>query len=579
MRSTLKRFYPILLAGIAGFVFPFCEVNTTECGSGSDCTIMPTCTDTLKNGTESDVDCGGSCSTKCQAMAKCATSSDCLSGLVCSSGVCAAPSCTDGIKDGDESDTDCGGSCMKCAPNAACNIAGDCTSANCVSGQCAAPSCTDGVKNGTESDLDCGGTCSPCAVGKTCIADGDCAPYTCGRPVPEGQTSVCALGNGSDLDLAVPAGLTRTINAVATSGTGAAAGTTLTVRDGAGFAADQVVFIHQTQGAGAGQHEMNRVASVSGTMLTLKTPLKYDYVAGAQVIVVPQYGTVNVASTGTLTAPAWDGQKGGILVFQAKGDVVIAGSVSMAGKGFRGPGVSGTCFPGAPGCMINHGRTGESSTGPSAFSTLNGQSKGANNGGGGGGGTRGQDCAAGGGGSYGSVGTAGVDGSIGACIAVGGQHGGGVAGTAVGVQDLTQSIFLGSAGGEGGPDEDGAYPGPGGNGGGMVVLFGKTVTVDPASGTINVSGLAGGNGSNSGPCGGGGGGMGNGGGGAGGAVRIVTSDAVSLGSNRVTASGASGGAAGSCGAGYPGGAGGVGRIHVRAGAALTGTTAPAAYTN
>lgn len=39
--------------------------------------------------------------------------------------------------------------------------------------------------------------------------------------------------------------------------------------------------------------------------------------------------------------------------------------------------------------------------------------------------------------------------------------------------------------------------------------------------------------------------MGNGGGGAGGAVRIVTSDAVSLGSNRVTANGAGGGAAGS----------------------------------
>ncbi len=56
MKSTLKRFYPILLAGIAGFVFPFCEANTTECGSGNDCTIMPTCSDKLKNGTESDVD-------------------------------------------------------------------------------------------------------------------------------------------------------------------------------------------------------------------------------------------------------------------------------------------------------------------------------------------------------------------------------------------------------------------------------------------------------------------------------------------------------------------------------------------
>ena len=133
---------------------------------------------------------------------------------------------------------------------------------------------------------------------------------------------------------------------------------------------------------------MNCIASVSGTTLTLKTPLKYNYVAGSQTLVVPQFGNVNIAAGATLTAPPWDGLKGGILVFQAKGDVTVLGNISMAGRGFRGAGVVGTCFPGSPGCLINHGRTGESSTGPSAFSTLNGQAQGMNNGSGGGGGSR-----------------------------------------------------------------------------------------------------------------------------------------------------------------------------------------------
>ena len=581
MRNTMKRFFPMLMAGLAGFVFSVCSNETTQCGSSSsDCAIPPSCTDKIMNGAESDIDCGGSCSTKCSAMAKCSTGDDCLAGLICTSGVCAAPSCSDGITDGDETDKDCGGSCMKCAPNATCKVASDCSSASCVSGQCAAPSCTDGIKNGTESDQDCGGSggCSPCGIGKTCVSDGDCAPFPCGAPVPEGQTQVCALGNGSDMDVAVAAGMTRTINTVVSSGTGAAASTTFTVRDGSGFAADQVIFIHQTQGAGAGQHEMNRIASVSGTTLTLKTPLKYNYVAGSQTLVVPQFGNVNIAAGATLTAPPWDGLKGGILVFQAKGDVTVLGNISMAGRGFRGAGVVGTCFPGSPGCLINHGRTGESSTGPSAFSTLNGQAQGINNGSGGGGGSRGQDCAAGGGGSYGAVGTTGADGSLGNCIAVAGQHKGGLPGTATGGQDLTQSIFLGSAGGEGGPDEDGAYPGPGGNGGGMVVFFSKSVSVDPTTGSIDVSGSLGGSGSNTGPCGGGGGGMGNGGGGSGGAVRIITADTASLGVNRVTARGGGGGAGGSCG-GSAGGTGGVGRVQVRSGGLLSGTSVPAAFVN
>src|SRR5262245_10430595 len=42
-----------------------------------------------------------------------------------------APTCSDGIKNGAESDTDCGGTCAACADGAGCAAAGDCTSGVC----------------------------------------------------------------------------------------------------------------------------------------------------------------------------------------------------------------------------------------------------------------------------------------------------------------------------------------------------------------------------------------------------------------------------------------------------------------
>ena len=90
---------------------------------------------------------------------------------------------TDGVKDGDETDVDCGGSSgTPCKPNAQCKAAGDCDSGVCTSGRCAAPTSTDGVKNGDESDIDCGGTTTSapkCATDKLCKANTDCASDGC----------------------------------------------------------------------------------------------------------------------------------------------------------------------------------------------------------------------------------------------------------------------------------------------------------------------------------------------------------------------------------------------------------------
>lgn len=75
---------------------------------------LPTCTDGLVNGAETDVDCGGGLCPKCTTGRRCLVNSDCAS-LVCAGALCLAPSCADGVRNGDEICVDCGGSCPACS--------------------------------------------------------------------------------------------------------------------------------------------------------------------------------------------------------------------------------------------------------------------------------------------------------------------------------------------------------------------------------------------------------------------------------------------------------------------------------
>lgn len=159
------------------------------------------CSDSLKNGSESDVDCGGSCG-KCAATKACNQAADCQSGS-CNNGVCAATAtCSDMLKNGSESDVDCGGSCsQKCSVGNACALPSDCQSSVCNNGTCVAPTCSDAVKNGAESDVDCGGSCSQkCAIGKSCAQSADCQSGTCSNGVCtlSVQCTVAADCAGSD---------------------------------------------------------------------------------------------------------------------------------------------------------------------------------------------------------------------------------------------------------------------------------------------------------------------------------------------------------------------------------------------
>ena len=100
------------------------------CGSNGVCQI-PSCTDGVKNSDELDTDCSGSAAQcgKCHALQLCNSDADCLSSH-CLNNACVAPSCDDARMNGGESDVDCGGSCdTKCALNQLCVSSSDCGNA------------------------------------------------------------------------------------------------------------------------------------------------------------------------------------------------------------------------------------------------------------------------------------------------------------------------------------------------------------------------------------------------------------------------------------------------------------------
>ena len=94
-------------------------------------------------------------------------------------GVCArVKHCDNGVRDGGETDTDCGGpTCKRCETGLHCARNADCGSGRCDKALRICISCSDNLANGDETAVDCGGCgyCDPCAAGKRCVSDCDCA--------------------------------------------------------------------------------------------------------------------------------------------------------------------------------------------------------------------------------------------------------------------------------------------------------------------------------------------------------------------------------------------------------------------
>ncbi|HEV7732449.1 MAG TPA: hypothetical protein VGR62_09830 [Candidatus Binatia bacterium] len=123
------------LGGCSGGICqPTCTIGA-ECPSGV-CTggycRVPNCADGVQNGAETALDCGGPAPNcvRCANGLTCGGPSDCASGI-CTAGVCQPPSCTDGARNGTETDVDCGGGCPGCGLGKLCDAGVDCASAVC----------------------------------------------------------------------------------------------------------------------------------------------------------------------------------------------------------------------------------------------------------------------------------------------------------------------------------------------------------------------------------------------------------------------------------------------------------------
>jgi thermitase len=376
-----------------------------------------------------------------------------------------------------------------------------------------------------------------------------------------GQTAPFGVfGTGADGDLTVTTGQTiytdNTRSAV--SSTANSGQTNITLSSASGFAAGQEVLIIQMQGTGAGNYEFANIASVSSNTLTLTKNLTNAYTTGgnskAQVIRVMQYHDVTVQSGGILTAHAWDGNTGGVVVFRATGTTTVNGQINATVLGYRG-GQGGTWSPNNPG-----GGYGESYTASFQGARNEENTNSSANGGAGRGGIGrfgGGDGRGGGGGSYGD-----------SPLGVTAPNGGGAGGSAYGTTTLSP-IYLGSGGGGGGKapqNTPNSLGGNGGRGGGMVIVYSRTF--DSSVGYVYANGGSGGNCTNSADESGGGGG------GSGGSI-LIKSNITTIGSSRLNALG--GGAGSGCKAFENGAPGGAGRIRVEYGSgSLTGISNPSA---
>ena len=347
-----------------------------------------------------------------------------------------------------------------------------------------------------------------------------------------------------------------------------------------GFAVGDEIMIINLKGtasnyANVGLYEFKTITALpNSTSITVNSNLNNSYNGTTQKIMVqrvPNYTDMTINSGGSLTSSAFDGNKGGVVVFRANGTVTVnvANGITVSNKGFMGgtggsgAGTGGQTYNGVGGNGGNGGSglSGQGGGGGGGGSYWCGGSwcpysggAGAIGGGGGGGGKAstavycyGSAYASGGGGGSGGYGNVGSGNNPGSG-SIGGSGGGGVGagggGGSYSVTNPASELFLGSGGGGGGGASitcfDGgsasATGGNGGSGGGIIYISANTVTINSGN-TVSSSGINGTNGTT----GGSGGIQANGGGGgsgAGGSIAIYANQINN--SGNISANGGSG---------------------------------------
>ena len=151
----------------------------------------------------------------------------------------------------------------------------------------------------------------------------------------------------------------------------------LTVSNGTLFAPGDLIMLYQASGFAAasgdqstidlslssvGGWEFARVQSSQSNLIVVTSPLVKAFNSpGSQVIGVPEYTSLTVASGASVAAKAWNGISGGVVAFLVSGKLTLTGSILATGAGFRG------------GPSVNSPDTGSECTGLDQAPTQGGQ--------------------------------------------------------------------------------------------------------------------------------------------------------------------------------------------------------------
>lgn len=158
---------------------------------------------------------------------------------------------------------------------------------------------------------------------------------------------------GDGADGALTATGATTLNATTTSIDAASATgqTVLNVTSTTGFTVGDHVFIHQTQGTGAGLWEIKAIESIqAGVSLTMTENLVNSYAAtGAQCFEMKEYTSAVFKGAASIADTGWDGTSGGVVAFYASQGVLIENgtNIDVDALGFRGgAGSTGVSYQG-----------------------------------------------------------------------------------------------------------------------------------------------------------------------------------------------------------------------------------------
>lgn len=254
---------------------------------------------------------------------------------------------------------------------------------------------------------------------------------------------------------------------------------------------------------GAGSHEWCTVCEVNGTELVFEKQFKNIYSVGGsmQVVDIPQY--TNAIVTATLTAQDWNGQSGGILIFEVSGTLTLGATIEVTNKGFRGGSHDESTYncnfqsdKDDYGYTMSSGFGGEKGEGIAERDGVTEAGRGPLGNGGGGGNDH---NAGGGGGGNGSVGGQGGENQDPGTFTCHGYYPG------IGGRPLSTGntrVFMGGGGGAG--HSNSQWNSSGGDGGGIVIITANTLIGNAQS--IRADGQIGENGFGDGSGGGGAGG-------------------------------------------------------------------------